>query len=94
MLHLHYYLNKQKILNLSRTKGQLMYEGTQVHICPDMSPEIGKLRGTFNEMKKKPYEACVTYSLFYPARLTITLGSDTTSSGSGLDKLLACLQIV
>lgn len=72
VIRLHYYSDKEKILKLSRNKGRLIYGGSPVHIFPDMSPEVGRLRASFNQVKVKLRNAGVPYSLFYPARLVIT----------------------
>lgn len=72
VVRLHYYSDKEKILKLSRNKGRVMYGGSPVHIFPDTSPEVGRLRASFNQVKVKLRNAGVPYSLFYPARLVIT----------------------
>ena len=82
IVRLHYYRDRQKILDLGKTKGQLTYKGDQVYIFPDMSPEVSRQRAAFNPVKRKLREANVTYSLFYPARLTISLDGIRHSFGS------------
>lgn len=69
----HYFSDKEKILKLSRNKGRLYYKGSPVHIFPDLSPEVAKLRAAFNPVKAKLRAAGINYSLFYPAKLAITL---------------------
>lgn len=73
VVRLHYYSDKEKILGLSRSKGRLLYKGTPVHIFPDMSPEVAKLRAAFNPVKARLRDVGLNYSLFYPARLTVTV---------------------
>lgn len=68
----HYYTDKQKVLDTSKAKGNLLYNGRPVHIFPDVSPEVGKLRAAFTGVKKMFRDAGVTYSLFFPARLVVT----------------------
>lgn len=70
---LHYYTDREKILQLSRSKGNLFYKGSPVHIFPDMSPEVSKLRASFNPVKVKLRNAGIPYSLYYPAKLIITV---------------------
>ena len=82
LVRLHYYTDRQKILDMGKTKGRLIYKGDQVHIFPDMSPEVSRQRAAFNPVKRKLREANVTYSLFYPARLTISLDGIRHSFGS------------
>uniref|UniRef100_A0A672I005 L1 transposable element RRM domain-containing protein n=1 Tax=Salarias fasciatus TaxID=181472 RepID=A0A672I005_SALFA len=72
LVRLHYYTGKEKILQLSREKGQLLYNGSPVHIFPDTSPEVTRLRASFKHVKAKLRTSDVPYSLFYPAKLLIT----------------------
>uniref|UniRef100_A0A8C1MXB6 L1 transposable element RRM domain-containing protein n=1 Tax=Cyprinus carpio TaxID=7962 RepID=A0A8C1MXB6_CYPCA len=64
---LHYYSDKEKIMSLSRSKGKLFFEGAQVHIFPDMSPEVGRQRAAFNQVKAKLRDAGIQYRMFFPA---------------------------
>ncbi|KTG38009.1 hypothetical protein cypCar_00036760, partial [Cyprinus carpio] len=73
LVRLHYYTDNFKILDLGKAKGSLMYKGAQVHIFPQMSPEVTKLRAAFNPVKRKLCETNIGYSLFYRARLAITV---------------------
>lgn len=73
LARLHYYTDKEKILRLSREKGQLLYNGHPVHIFPDMSPEVSRLRSSFKQVKTKLRAAGIQYSLYYPAKLNITV---------------------
>lgn len=72
---LHYHTDREKILQLSRSKGNLSYKGSPVHIFPDMSPEVSKLRASFNPVKVKLRNAGIPYSLYYPAKLIITMNN-------------------
>uniref|UniRef100_A0A673BQ26 L1 transposable element RRM domain-containing protein n=1 Tax=Sphaeramia orbicularis TaxID=375764 RepID=A0A673BQ26_9TELE len=75
IVRLHHYSDKEKILRLSRCKGRLFYKGSPVHIFPDLSPEIGKLRASFNPVKVKLRNVGIPYSLYYPAKLVITVNN-------------------
>ena len=72
LVRLHYYSDKEKILGLSKSKGRLTYKGALVHIFPDLSPEVGKLRVAFNPVKAKLRDTKIEYSQYYPAKLTLT----------------------
>uniref|UniRef100_A0AAV2MNE8 Uncharacterized protein n=1 Tax=Knipowitschia caucasica TaxID=637954 RepID=A0AAV2MNE8_KNICA len=39
----------------------------------DISPEVGRLRASFNQVKPKLRDAGIPYSLYYPAKMTITV---------------------
>lgn len=73
IIRLHYYSDKEKILKLSRDKGRLVYDGSPVHIFPDMSPEVGRQRAAFNSVKTRLRSAGIPYSLFFPAKLVVTM---------------------
>lgn len=51
LVHLHYYMDKQKILDLGKAKGRLTYKGAQVHIFSDMSPEVNRQCAAFSLLK-------------------------------------------
>uniref|UniRef100_A0AAV2LUC7 Uncharacterized protein n=1 Tax=Knipowitschia caucasica TaxID=637954 RepID=A0AAV2LUC7_KNICA len=70
---MHYFTEKETILRLSREKDKLSYNGSVVHIFPDISPEVGRLRASFNQVKPKLRDAGIPYSLYYPAKMTITV---------------------
>ncbi|CAL9705083.1 unnamed protein product [Knipowitschia caucasica] len=73
LARMHYFTEKETILRLSREKGKLSYDGSVVHIFPDISPEVGRLRASFNQVKPKLRDAGIPYSLYYPAKMTITV---------------------
>ncbi|CAL9706579.1 unnamed protein product [Knipowitschia caucasica] len=78
----HYFSDRQKILDLAKSKGKLVYDGRQVHIFPDMTPEVGKMRAAFNDIKRKLRDAGVSYSLFFPAKLVVTVKGERHSFDS------------
>uniref|UniRef100_A0A3P9KZG4 L1 transposable element RRM domain-containing protein n=1 Tax=Oryzias latipes TaxID=8090 RepID=A0A3P9KZG4_ORYLA len=70
---LHYLSDKENIMSLSRAKGKLSFEGSPVHIFPDVSPEVGRQRAAFNQVKAKLRSAGIPHSMQFPARLVLTL---------------------
>lgn len=76
---LHYYTDKDKIMSLSRSKGALLFEGSPVHIFPDMSPEVGRQRAAFNSVKVKLRNAGIPYRMLFPAKLEITMDGSRMS---------------
>ena len=69
IVRLHYYTDKEKILQVSRNKGELKFRGARVHIFPDMSAELSRRRAAFTPVKAKLREAGITYGLYHPAEL-------------------------
>ena len=71
IVRLHYYTDKEKILQVSRNKGELKFRGARVHIFPDMSAELSRRRAAFTPVKAKLREAGITYGLYHPAELRL-----------------------
>ena len=71
IVRLHYYTDKEKILQVSRNKGELKFRGARVHIFPDMSDELSRRRAAFTPVKAKLREAGITYGLYHPAELRL-----------------------
>lgn len=72
IVRLHYYADKEKILQLFRSKGGLKFKETRIYIFPDMSPELSCRRTAFNPVKARLRQAGIKYGMFYPADLRIT----------------------
>lgn len=87
---LHYYSDKEKIMLMSRTKGRLLFEGSPVHIFPDMSPEVGRQRAAFNPVKVKLRTAGIPYRMLFPAKLEITMNGSrmTFTDPRAVERLL------
>ncbi|KAK7907598.1 hypothetical protein WMY93_016210 [Mugilogobius chulae] len=64
--------DKERVLAISRKKGQLSYDGHKVYIFPDLSPGLAKKRAAFNAVKNKLYQKGVKFFLRYPAVLCVT----------------------
>ena len=77
MVRMHYPAEKEKILKISREKGQLTYRNTPIHIYRDVPAEIDKLRAGFLPVKTKLKEAKVGYSLYHPAILSVDFDGAT-----------------
>ena len=67
IVRLHYYSDKEKILQLSRNKGELKFREARIHIFPDMSAELSRRRAAFNPVKAKLRQAGIKYGMFHPA---------------------------
>ena len=78
IVRLHYYTEKEKILELSKKRGELLFNGRHpVFIHPDVPLQITQLRQTYGPIKAKLREAKrrlpgLDYSLYHPARFTVT----------------------
>ena len=77
MVRMHYPAEKEKILKISREKGQLTYRNTPIHIYRDVPAEVDKLRAGFLPVKAKLKEAKVGYSLYHPAILSVDFDGTT-----------------
>lgn len=66
------FLDKQKILQLAREKGQLKFNDELIHIYPDYSAAVRKKRRVFDDVKKELKDRAIHYDLLYPATLKIT----------------------
>uniref|UniRef100_A0A3P9J4Q2 L1 transposable element RRM domain-containing protein n=1 Tax=Oryzias latipes TaxID=8090 RepID=A0A3P9J4Q2_ORYLA len=75
---LHYLSDKEKIMSLSRAKGKLSFEGSPVHIFPNVSPEVGRQRAAFNQVKAKLRSAGILYSMQFPAKACGNSGRHAT----------------
>ena len=75
---IHRYQDRERILRLCREKGELLYNGTRLHIFPDYSPEVLKQRQAFSSVIKMFREANVKTSLRFPAKLHVDVKGKTT----------------
>lgn len=71
IVRMHHYQMRELILHLVREKGQVLYKGLRIHFYPDVSAEVAKRRGAFNQVKAQLRGAGVEYGLLFPARLRI-----------------------
>uniref|UniRef100_A0AAV2IXD3 Uncharacterized protein n=1 Tax=Knipowitschia caucasica TaxID=637954 RepID=A0AAV2IXD3_KNICA len=62
--------------------GRESFDSPLVHIFPDMTPEVGKMRAAFTDIKRKLHDAGVSYSLFFPAKLVVTVKGERHSFDS------------
>ncbi len=63
---------KQRILQLAREKGQLIFRRHPMHIYPDFTPEIAKRRASYSNIKAKLQATCIQYGLLFPTRLQVS----------------------
>uniref|UniRef100_A0A3Q1HCE3 L1 transposable element RRM domain-containing protein n=1 Tax=Acanthochromis polyacanthus TaxID=80966 RepID=A0A3Q1HCE3_9TELE len=75
IVRLHYYSDKEKILQISKNKGEVKFRGTRVHIFPDMNAELSRRRAAFIPIKAKLRQVGITYCLHHPAELRLTCDS-------------------
>lgn len=62
---------RKHILNLSKEKQELYYDGKRVYIYPDYSVATMNKRRQFDDVKKRLRDMDMEYSLFFPATLFI-----------------------
>lgn len=77
ILRVHHFQVKERLLRLSREKGQLIFRGKRVFIFPDFSADLVKRRAAYNEVRALLRGAKVRYGLLHPARLRVSFnGTD------------------
>lgn len=68
--------DKEKVLRLARSKGEMTYENKKISFYPDYSADLQRRRDEFLDVKRVLREKEVEYALIYPAQLRIKhLGS-------------------
>ena len=74
VVRLHYYSDKEKILGLSKSKGRLTYRGGLGEVFPDVIYESRgrQVAGSFQPGEGEAPRHQDEYSLYYPAKLTLT----------------------
>uniref|UniRef100_A0A8C6TSQ3 L1 transposable element RRM domain-containing protein n=1 Tax=Neogobius melanostomus TaxID=47308 RepID=A0A8C6TSQ3_9GOBI len=82
----HYYTDKQKVLDAAKARGKLFYNGRQVHLFPDVSPEVGKMRTSANA-RRQLREAGIKYAFVYPAVIKILNQDGSTTSLSNMEEI-------
>ena len=71
LVWLHYYTEKEQILDISEGKGWLSYWNSAVLIFLNLLAKVGILQSAFNPVKLKLHEAKIFYRLFFPAVLFV-----------------------
>jgi hypothetical protein len=69
--------NKERILKVVREKGQVTYKGRPIRITPDFSPEIMKVRRSWEGVIQTLREHKCQPRLLYPAKLSTTINGVT-----------------
>ena len=72
LVRLHYFQTKEKIIRTSRKRGQLNYNGKQIHFFPDYSADLGRRRAAYKDVKAHLHKVGVRFGLIHPAKLRIT----------------------
>jgi hypothetical protein len=72
-------INKDRILNAVREKGQLTYKGRPTRITPDFSLETMKTRRSWTDVIQILREHKLQPRLLYPAKLSITIDGKNQS---------------
>uniref|UniRef100_A0A3Q1G7Q7 L1 transposable element RRM domain-containing protein n=1 Tax=Acanthochromis polyacanthus TaxID=80966 RepID=A0A3Q1G7Q7_9TELE len=62
---------KEKVLRLARSKGEIMYENKKISFYPDYSADLQRRRDEFLQVKRLLREKEVECALIYPAKLRI-----------------------
>lgn len=68
--------DKEKVLRLARSKGEMTYRNKKISFYPDYSADLQRRRDEFRDVKRMLREKEVEHMLIYPAQLCIKhLGS-------------------
>jgi hypothetical protein len=70
-------LNKDRISQSIRDKGQVTYKGRPIRITPDFSPETMKARRSWTDVIHTLREHKCQPRLLYPEKLSITIDGET-----------------
>lgn len=63
--------DKEKVLQLARSKGEIIYKNKKISFYPDYSADLQRRRHGFTGVKRMLREKQVDYALLYPAQLHI-----------------------
>ena len=63
--------DKEKVLRLARSKGEMSYKNKKISFYPDYSADMQRRRDEFLDVKRMLREKEMEYALIYPARLRI-----------------------
>lgn len=74
MLH---FRDRDKILTIARTKGNIEVNGSRVSFFPDFSVSVQKQRAQFMDIKRRLRTFQIQYAMLYPAKLQIVAKGET-----------------
>lgn len=67
--------DRDAILRLTRTKGNIPFQNVEIKVFPDFSAEVQKKRALFTEAKRQLRIRHYSYAMLFPARLRV-VGED------------------
>ena len=73
LARIHFFEEKERVMQLSKDAGQLTYNGKKVFIFPDLSADTSRRRAAFADVKKILREKGVRYGTQHPAKLWIEI---------------------
>lgn len=63
--------DKEKVLRLARSNGDMIYENKKISFYPDYSADLQRRRDEYRDVKRMLREKEVEYALMYPAQLRV-----------------------
>uniref|UniRef100_A0A669E390 L1 transposable element RRM domain-containing protein n=1 Tax=Oreochromis niloticus TaxID=8128 RepID=A0A669E390_ORENI len=63
--------DKEKVLRLARSRGEMTYENRKISFFPDYSADLQRRRDEFRDVKQRLREKEIEYALMYPAQLRV-----------------------
>ena len=71
-IRLHNYADKQVVMQLARSMGEVAISRSRIHFFEEFSPSVEKKRHQFLEVKKSVQELEIPYRMLFPMMLFIT----------------------
>lgn len=91
LARIHFFQQKQRVMQLSREAGQLTFNGKNIFIYPDLSAETSRRRAAFGPVKEiLRGKRDVRYGIRHPARLWIEVDGQRSTFDSPMDAKNFC----
>ena len=71
LARIHFFGEKERVMELSKNAGQLMYRDKKIFIFPDLSSDTSRRRAAFTDVKKSLREKGLRYGTKHPAKLWV-----------------------
>uniref|UniRef100_A0A096LXC5 L1 transposable element RRM domain-containing protein n=1 Tax=Poecilia formosa TaxID=48698 RepID=A0A096LXC5_POEFO len=79
IVRLHFFQEKERMLQMAREKGPLQYDGRLVFIFPDLTSAVMKKRQAFQAIREQCRAKGIRYGFGYPAQFLVTVNNNTAT---------------